>query len=53
MNCDSCLIASQSAFAPSRSPASIASIARSIVGRDIAVSSSSENQRSLKISSSR
>ena len=47
MNCDSCFIDSQSRFAPSRSPASIASIARSIVGRDISASSSSENHRSL------
>src|SRR3954462_7239712 len=42
----SCFIASHSAFARSRSPASIASIARSIVGRDISASSSSENHRS-------
>src|SRR5438093_347154 len=42
----SCFIASHRAFACSRSPASIASIARSIVGRDISVSSLSENQRS-------
>ena len=47
MNCDSHFIASQSSFARSRSPASIASIARSIVGRDISASSSSENHRSL------
>src|SRR3954452_18027381 len=42
----SCFIASHSAFARSRSPASIASMARSIVGRDISESSSSENHRS-------
>ena len=47
MNCDSHFIASQSCLAASRSPASIASIARSIVGRDISASSSSENHRSL------
>ena len=47
MNCDSYFIASHSRFASSASPASIASIARSIVGRDIAASSSSENHRSL------
>src|SRR5262245_41351852 len=39
----SCFMASHSALACSRSPASIASIARSIVGRDICSSSSSEN----------
>ena len=43
----SCFISSQSRFAPSRSPASIASITRSIVGRDISFNSSSVNQRSL------
>ena len=42
----SCFIASHNALACSRSPASSASIARSIVGRDISPSSSSENQRS-------
>ena len=46
MNCDSHFIASQRRLAAWRSPASIASIARSIVGRDISRSSSSENHRS-------
>src|SRR4051794_28536321 len=46
MNCDSCFISSQSRFASSPSPRSIASIARSIVGRDISPSSSSENHLS-------
>src|SRR5262249_48973927 len=44
--CDSCFMDSQSRFASSVSPLSIASIARSIVGRDISFSSSSVNQRS-------
>src|SRR6266550_473406 len=43
----SCFIASHRALACSRSPASIASMALSIVGRDISSSSSSENQRSV------
>src|SRR4051794_10622163 len=42
----SCFMASHRALACSRSPASIASMARSIVGRDISSSSSCENQRS-------
>ena len=42
----SCFIASHSARASSRSPRLIASIALSIVGRDISRSSSSSNHRS-------
>jgi hypothetical protein len=54
MNCDSCFISSQSRFASSASPRSTASIARSIVGRDISSSSSCENHLSLtRISSPR
>ncbi len=47
MNCHSCFISSHSLRAASVSPRSSASIARSIVGRDISPSSSSLNQRSL------
>ena len=49
MNWDSCFISSQRRFAASESPRSIASIARSIVGRDISPSSSSVNHRSSVI----
>jgi hypothetical protein len=47
MNWDPHFIDSQSCLASSTSPASIASTARSIVGRDISANSSSENHRSL------
>ena len=46
MNWDSCFSRSQRLFASSRSPRSIASVAQSIVGRDISRSSSSENHLS-------
>jgi hypothetical protein len=46
MNWDSCFSRSQSLFASSSFPWSIASVAQSIVGRDISPSSSSENHRS-------
>src|SRR4029453_9879851 len=46
MNCDSCFISSHRRLACSSSPASIASIARSIVGRESCSSSSSLNHRS-------
>ncbi len=49
--CHSCFISAHRRRAVSRSPASIASIARSIVGRDSCASSSSENQRSVIVSS--
>ena len=51
MNCDSAFIASHSGFATSGSPRSIASIARSIVGRAISRSSSSVNHRSATATS--
>src|SRR6202035_3934025 len=49
--CHSCFISLQSRLASSSSPASSASIARSIVGRESRSSSSSENQRSVIVSS--
>ena len=49
--CHSCFISVHSRRAVSRSPASIASTARSIVGRESCSSSSSENQRSVIVSS--
>ena len=52
MNCDSCFISSHSRVRLLASPRSIASIARSIVGRDISRSSSSENHRSPMLATS-
>ncbi len=49
--CHSCFISAHRRLASSRSPASIASIARSIVGRESCASSSSENQRSVIVPS--
>src|SRR5271165_648448 len=49
--CHSCFISAHRRRASSSSPASIASIARSIVGRDSCSSSSGENQRSVIVPS--
>src|SRR5487761_2523780 len=49
--CHSCFISAHRRRAPSRSPASIASMALSIVGRESCSSSSAENQRSVIVPS--
>src|SRR5271165_3523662 len=49
--CHSCFISPHRRRASSRSPASMASIARSIVGRESCASCSSENQRSVIVPS--